>query len=497
MDIFWQITLVEALLNVAIFAVAVICYGLVKGAMAQGRAGRQSEDATVGTIFGVATAMVLALPIHIGGGAAIGCQSILIAFAGALAGALGAAAAVMVAGLIIAVSVTMLGAAIGLVDVFAIVGAAAAGLVAAPVQARRVQYGLSYVHLPVLAFTSTAAGLLGLFAIEGVGALSVTFWPALASNLVATGVVGTLLLHEARRDRAERDIRISEASLREANRRLLEKASELKQAWDKAEELSRAKSEFLAMMSHELRTPLNAVIGFAQIIRDKLLGVQSDHYFDYAADIAASGEHLLSVINDILDFSRAEAGSIELADEAVDLACIMADCRRMLDTRAAAKQIRMESRADDHLPLLRGDERRVRQILLNLLSNALKFTPSRGQVRVGATERPSGEIELSVEDTGIGIPESDLRRVLDPFYQVDSRLSRSHEGTGLGLPLSKHLAELHDATLSLSNRNGGGLIATVLFPPSRVATPRAGQWATVIVGVNDTSPNAGQREAGR
>lgn len=467
MDIFWQITLVEALLNVAIFAIAVIGFGLLKGATAKANWPKTREDIVVGLLFGTATALALLMPIHIGGGAALGCQSILIALAGALAGPVATLSAVGAAALIMLGASHILEFATGWVDIFAIVGAALAGLGISFLSKSR-RPGLTYIELPLLGGSSAIAGLIGLAVLEGASAGIASFWPTLAANLVATGVLGTLLLHEVRRERAERDVRLSETELRKANQQLVAKALEIRLAWEKAEELSRAKSQFLAMMSHELRTPLNAVIGFAQIIRDKVLGEQSDLYGEYAADIAASGQHLLAVISDILEFSRAQAGIIELAKDEIDLSVVVADCGRMLNAQANAKRMTLASCVKDRLPLLRGDERRVRQILLNLLSNALKFTPAGGAIAVAARENSSGGIELVVEDTGIGIPDADLFRVLEPFYQVDGRLSRSQEGTGLGLPLSKHLVELHEATLSLRNRDGGGLIATVSFPASRV-----------------------------
>ena len=242
----------------------------------------------------------------------------------------------------------------------------------------------------------------------------------------------------------------------------------LREAKDQAETASRTKSEFLANMSHELRTPLNAVIGFSEIIHQQIFGeIGEARYVDYAKDIHASGSHLLQVINDILDISKAEAGKVELRETPIDLARALAACAKIVAPRAEAGEVRVEIDVPEDAPQLLADEQRFRQIALNLLSNAVKFTPPGGRVSAGCAREESGFFRLSIVDTGIGMREQDIPRALEPFGQIDSALARRFEGTGLGLPLTKKLAELHGATLELKSAPGKGTTAIVRFPPSR------------------------------
>jgi signal transduction histidine kinase len=243
---------------------------------------------------------------------------------------------------------------------------------------------------------------------------------------------------------------------------------DLRQAKDQAETASRTKSEFLANMSHELRTPLNAVIGFSEIIHRQIFGpIGEDRYVDYAKDIHASGTHLLQVINDILDISKAEAGKVDLRETPVDVARALAACAKLLAPRAEAGQVRVEIDVPEDAPLLLADEQRLRQIVLNLMSNAVKFTPPGGRVTAGSARDADGALRLTVSDTGIGMREQDIPRALEPFGQIDSALARRFEGTGLGLPLTKKLVELHGGTLELRSRPGDGTAAIVRFPPAR------------------------------
>ena len=232
---------------------------------------------------------------------------------------------------------------------------------------------------------------------------------------------------------------------------------------------SRAKSEFLANMSHELRTPLNAVIGFSEIIKTETFGpVGTPQYIDYANDINHSGTHLLSIINDILDISKIESGEMQLNESRVDISDVVTSCMRLVEERAKTGKIRILTDISDDLPWLRGDERKIKQILSNLLSNAVKFTPQGGDATVRCKIDGSGSLSLSVDDTGIGIAPEDIETTLQQFGQVDSSLHRAYEGTGLGLPLTKALVELHGATFELESELGAGTVATARFPTARV-----------------------------
>jgi signal transduction histidine kinase len=238
---------------------------------------------------------------------------------------------------------------------------------------------------------------------------------------------------------------------------------ELRAAWHEADTASRAKTEFLANMSHELRTPLNAIIGFSEIIKTEMLGsLGTARYRHYAQDIFDSGHHLLAVIGDILDISKVEAGEFELHPEPSDLEEIVEQSLPLVRARAEAAGIRIDVTIDPDLPQLLVDQRLIKQSLINLLSNAIKFSPENGSVAVCATCGPEGAVRLTVADRGIGIAEDDIPSVLQPFSQVESAFSRSHEGTGLGLPLAKSFIEAH-----------GGPERAIAAPRPRVAAQPA------------------------
>ncbi|MEQ9200282.1 MAG: PAS domain-containing sensor histidine kinase, partial [Rhodospirillales bacterium] len=248
---------------------------------------------------------------------------------------------------------------------------------------------------------------------------------------------------------------ITEQKLAEQQRRI---------ALIQAERASRVKSEFLANMSHELRTPLNSIIGFAEIIETEVFGSHiTPKYNEYAGDILNSAHHLLSVINDILDISRVEAGEIDLHHEPVDVSAICTGCLSMVRKQAEDKNLSLELIAEPGLPELQADKRHLRQIVLNALSNALRFTPAGGSVTV-TLGRSETNFTIAVTDTGIGIAEEDFDLVLEPFGQVRHDSTVTHAGTGLGLAICKRLVELHGGSVGLKSKLNKGTTLTFSFP---------------------------------
>ncbi|MBI3708665.1 MAG: hypothetical protein HY246_13455 [Proteobacteria bacterium] len=235
-----------------------------------------------------------------------------------------------------------------------------------------------------------------------------------------------------------------------------------------AESANQTKSEFLANMSHELRTPLNAIIGFSEVIKHELLGpIGVDRYRDYATDIEESGRHLLAIINDILDMSRMEAGKFALRDDEIDVSALIGDSLKAIEDRAREAAVKLVADVQSELPRLRADQGRVKQLLGNLLSNAVKFTPRAGLVMASAAMDETGALTVVVSDTGIGMTEEEIAVAQVPFHQVDNTLSRRFDGTGLGLPLAKALAEKHGGRLSIRSMPKSGTTVSVTFPPDR------------------------------
>lgn len=274
-----------------------------------------------------------------------------------------------------------------------------------------------------------------------------------------TGIRAREIELEANRDRLQSTINI----LRESQTRIVELAENYEQEKIRAEEANQSKSEFLANMSHELRTPLNAINGFSDIMKKEMFGPLGDpRYREYISDILFSGQHLLSLINDILDMSKIEAGKMSLNSEPMSISDMITQVLRIVRGRADENRLKLvhdEIEAHD----IEADPRAVKQILLNLATNAIKFTPEGGTVTLKVEPKATGII-VHVCDTGIGISKNDIARLAQPFEQIDSQHSRQHEGTGLGLALSKSLVELHGGNFNITSELGEGTTVTFTLP---------------------------------
>lgn len=260
--------------------------------------------------------------------------------------------------------------------------------------------------------------------------------------------------------RAEKDALIAELETATANS---------DEARRKAEEANLAKSRFLATMSHELRTPLNAILGFSEVMKNEVFGGHANAaYKEYSSDIHGSGQHLLNLINEILDLSRIEAGRYELNEEALSLAAVVDDCSHMLNLRAKAKGQTIREAIEPDLPKIWADERAIRQVVLNVLSNAIKFTPQGGEISIKVGWTATGGQYVTITDTGPGIPEDEIPIVLQTFGRGSLAIKTAEQGSGLGLPIVKGLIDLHGGGFQLKSKPRAGTEVTVTLPAQRV-----------------------------
>jgi signal transduction histidine kinase len=284
-------------------------------------------------------------------------------------------------------------------------------------------------------------------------------------SLVASMIIGAVIVlarAENRRSRLEDELHQAriDAEIRER--------TALIQAMIEAETANRTKSQFLANVSHELRTPLNAIIGFSEVM--KMGMVSPEKQVEYAGSIHDSGRHLLEIIDDILDVSVIEAGKLELSESRLEIGEIIASCLHLFEDKAKKSGLELSTEISPHLPGFVGDKRRIKQILINLLSNSIKFTPAGGKVCVSAGLSSEGGLEITVIDNGIGMDSQGISQALAPFGHVDNELTRTHDGTGLGLPLTVGLVAAHGGKLLIESELGKGSKVRVSFPPERMAT---------------------------
>ncbi|MEN3396145.1 ATP-binding protein [Brucella melitensis] len=302
-------------------------------------------------------------------------------------------------------------------------------------------------------------------------------------GMVSIGTdIAQLKLHQERLVDSERrlmatvhDLSIARKGERDRVRELSELARKYSLEKERAEAANRAKSEFLANMSHELRTPLNAIIGFSEMIQEGTFGpLGSDRYEEYINDIHTSGNFLLNVINDILDMSKIEAGHFSLDREEIDLCPLINETVRIISLQAEEKNIAVETRIEDAMELY-ADRRAIKQVLINLLSNAVKFTSYGGRITVRA-RKTAAALFMTIQDTGVGIPKSALRKIGQPFEQVENQFTKTHTGSGLGLAISRSLAELHGGWLRIRSTERVGTVVSVCIP-DRNPAPNAGHDA--------------------
>ncbi|MGO9486103.1 MAG: ATP-binding protein [Rhodomicrobium sp.] len=294
--------------------------------------------------------------------------------------------------------------------------------------------------------------------------------------MLLSGTLAAMVVQEiSNRVRYEVEVNSRAAELKDANRSLAQERVNLQElnarlmlAQQESEAASHAKSAFLANMSHELRTPLNAIIGFSEIIRDKLMGPDTPAYFEYAGDINNSGQHLLAIVNDILDLAKIEAGKVEFSESVAELASILYESIRAIKPQAKSGNVKI---VKDYPPdgiQIRCDEVRLKQVFINVLSNAVKFTPSGGRIVISTALVDGGGLSIAIRDTGIGMTQEDIEAAFEKFRQIDNSMTKRFAGTGLGLPLAKQLVELHGGTIAVSSEPAIGTEVRILLPAARV-----------------------------
>ena len=282
--------------------------------------------------------------------------------------------------------------------------------------------------------------------------------------------ITALKLHEERLMDSERelmnsvsDLQKSRATAEQQSQRLADLAEKYAREKTRAETANRSKSEFLANMSHELRTPLNAIIGFSEVMEQQFFGpIGNEKYVDYAHDIHQSGQYLLDVISDILDMSKIEAGRVSLVYATEDVGSIIDEALRIVAPRAEEDQIKMITKLPKPISL-EADKRALKQVLINLMTNAVKFTPAKGKVTIAVTQN-NNRVRITITDTGIGIPEDQIDKLARPFEQVENQFTKTKSGSGLGLAISQSLIRLHGGKMKITSREGKGTTVAVILP---------------------------------
>ncbi|MEP4380028.1 MAG: ATP-binding protein [Alphaproteobacteria bacterium] len=315
--------------------------------------------------------------------------------------------------------------------------------------------GIQSVRVPLPDFLGTSGGA------SNTSSILEQFAAIIAVLLAALALIGSLLYGmKILVTRQNRLIKIAQ----KRNRKLAAAKVE-------AESANRMKSDFLTNMSHELRTPLNAVIGFSDAIRNNIAGPIGDpQYTEYAQHINESGNQLLTIIEGILDLTKIESGELQLPDEQIDIAATVIQCLAMLEDEATRKTVRVQFDPHSDLPSLRANQRAIRQVLHNLVDNAIKFTPAGGNVTISAQLAADGALQITVLDTGLGMSSEEIEIAKKPFAQVDGGLNRKFEGTGMGLHICNKFVELHGGHLTIESAPGAGTSVTIILPSERLRT---------------------------
>jgi signal transduction histidine kinase len=321
--------------------------------------------------------------------------------------------------------------------------------------------------LPVLLGISLTAVVMTIIGLGVVGTLADRYLDEIEATNQSLGRIADELSGALNAEQCAREELENIRSELEA--RVIERTKELLEQKEKAESAARVKSDFLANMSHELRTPLNAIIGFSDMISKATIGPVDQRYREYGKHIHNAGCHLLAIVNEILDLAKLEAGEFQLREEYVDIEEVIEECRVMLIERAESAGIALTFSLEPRLPTIWADRLRFKQILLNLLTNAIKFTPSGGSVSVSVARNVGSEFVFDVSDTGIGMRGEDIRKALEPFGQVESKFGRKYDGTGLGLPLARRLVELHGGQLEIRSVPAAGTTVRITLPDIRAS----------------------------